>query len=87
MLQNLCRITLPSGVVVEWPQPETSAPPNGTVCFVPNWLFATCTVSNLWSGDQYDFNFLKRGMLHLSEQAAIKHAEALILISGGMCDG
>lgn len=39
-----------------------------------------------WCGDQKDNLLLRRKMIHLTKEAAIKHAEALIVLSGGAPD-
>lgn len=31
-----------------------------------------------WRSDKYDFNYLKKGIVHLTEEASVKHAKALL---------
>ena len=36
-----------------------------------------------WDDDAVDFMLMGRGLIHLTKEAAIEHAKALILVSGG----
>lgn len=36
-----------------------------------------------WENDKYDIAMLSAGLVHLTKEAAIAHAKALILVSGG----
>ena len=39
-----------------------------------------------WENDKYDIAMLNAGLIHLTKEAAIAHAKALILVSGGKID-
>lgn len=39
-----------------------------------------------WKGDNYDTCWMRRGLIHLTQEAAELHAKALILVSGGTID-
>ena len=61
----------------EVPEPERVAPKEGTPVFIPAFdedLFSEYTY--LHAGISYDF--LKHGVLHLTKEAAIAHANALL---------
>lgn len=63
---------------MEFPTPELELPPAGTTYFCPTieyddlHIAFTCTLSS------YDAMVLKRGLIHLTEEAAIAHARALL---------
>ena len=40
----------------------------------------------IWENDKSDLSMLKAGLVHLTKEAAIAHAKALILVSGGKID-
>ena len=47
----------------------------GYMHYIPNAI--------TWAGDSYDRTCLKRGLIHLSKENAVAHAEALTKLSGG----
>jgi len=59
------------------PAPEREPLDIGTRYFVPH-LWSGGTVSYRWGGDNDDQNCLKNGLVHLTEEAALAHAEALL---------
>lgn len=59
------------------------APAKGTQCFVPNVLTEKLVNAFKWKNSDSDLALLQRGQVHLYEQHATIHAEALIKISGG----
>ena len=61
----------------EVPMPEREAPQEGTWYFFPSLQYEGGVYSYTWAGDAYDNRFLSAGMVHLTEEAARKHAEAL----------
>ena len=61
----------------EVPLPEREAPQEGTKYFFPSFQRAGGTRSYTWAGDVLDDRLLAAGMVHLTEEAAKKHAEAL----------
>ena len=60
----------------EVPLPER-APQVGTKYFSPSFQLAGGVWSYTWAGDVFDDRLLSAGMVHLTEEAARKHAEAL----------
>ncbi len=65
------------------PKPLMEPPPLGT-----NYWFLDLHNKGLvnhfqWSGGNFDNRNLKRGLVHLTEGAALAHAKALINVSGG----
>lgn len=78
---------------VEFPKPETVAPQLGQQYYVPDYHLISSDKFNVithrtlhWADDKNDRQYLKRGLVHLSNEAAIEHATALILLSGGSVD-
>ena len=59
------------------PLPERKAPDEGTEYFFPSFQWKGGVYRYTWSGDAYDNRLLSAGMVHLTEEAAEKHAEAL----------
>jgi len=62
----------------EVPEPLREAPEYGTTYFYPYFCDIIRSLSSNWKGDLVDENQLKVGFVHLTEKAAIKHAEALL---------
>jgi hypothetical protein len=61
----------------EVPMPEREAPQCGKEYFFPSFQQDGGVYSYTWAGDVYDHRLLSAGMVHLTEEAAKKHAEAL----------
>ncbi len=68
---------------MEVPEPLRAAPAAGTRVYWPHLNRNDFTDERQWFGDSHDLSRLKRGIVHLTEQAAIAHAKALIAVSGG----
>ena len=63
------------------PAPEVVAPAEGTKYLMPNlWAFSK-TGRYTWHGNETDNRALARGLVHLTEAAALKHAEALLFFT------
>lgn len=65
------------------PEPIREAPKKGTVCFAPSLLTEKAYQLFKWRESKQDKLLLERGMVHLDEFNVIKHAVALVRISGG----
>lgn len=65
------------------PEPIREAPKKGTVCFAPSLLTEKAYQQFKWRESKQDKLLLERGMVHLDEFNVIKHAVALVRISGG----
>lgn len=65
------------------PEPIREAPRKGTVCFAPSLLTEKAYQQFKWRESKQDKLLLERGMVHLDEFNVIKHAVALVRISGG----
>ena len=65
----------------EYPAPETEAPEVGTPYYVP--CIDGSILSKIWHGIRFDLNRLSLRIVHLSEENAIAHAEAIIWAGGG----
>ena len=68
---------------MEVPEPCRTAPKNGQVYCIPTLHTDDKAAEYRWFGDETDFIWLTRGLVHLTEAAAIAHAKALIKVSGG----
>ena len=61
----------------EVPEPMRVAPEVGIMCWVADpsaWKLDDWE----WEGDEYDFELLKRGLVHAAEEAAQAHVDALL---------
>jgi len=67
------------------PEPIREAPKKGTVCFAPALAAVKPYFQFKWRDTKQDKLLLERGMVHLDEFNVIKHAVALVRISGGSC--
>ncbi|EPF6349242.1 hypothetical protein L2Z47_04005 [Acinetobacter baumannii] len=67
------------------PEPIREAPKKGTVCFSPSILTEKAYQQFKWRDSKQDKLLLERGMVHLDVFNVIKHAVALVRISGGSC--
>ena len=65
------------------PEPMRSAPEVGSSYFIIDLIHPNMVIECEWDGDKSDAWFLARGICHPTEEAAIAHATALILVSGG----
>jgi hypothetical protein len=62
---------------IEVPEPLRNELKLGDRYFMPNLDFAGVT-DGVWDNVDNDYERLKSGIVHLTKEAAIKHAEALI---------
>lgn len=60
------------------PAPERVAPPSGTRYWVPLMTASEPCVIYRWANDDLDARCLTRGLVHLTEEAAVAHAKALL---------
>lgn len=63
---------------IEIDAPEVNPPKE---YYVPMITEIKLHVKYIWNGDTHDLLWLKRGLIHLSPEAAIEHAKALIKVS------
>ncbi|WP_445496716.1 hypothetical protein [Photorhabdus sp. SF281] len=69
---------------VSFPKPISEAPALDTLCYVVAICTDTDIHSIFWHNSSLMFrSFLKQGLLHLTEDAAQQHLEALIKINKG----
>jgi hypothetical protein len=69
---------------VSFPEPETVAPAVGQPYWVLSLTKEKLTAMLEWSDGDFDRRALKSAQVHLTEEAAIEHAKALIKLSGGV---
>jgi len=67
---------------VEIPEPMREPPPVGTTYWVANPFFIRAEDTQ-WNGRVAEHELLRRGLCHLTKEAAETHARALIIASGG----
>ena len=63
---------------IKVPAPAREAPKMGEKFFLVNPAASTLAVAYSWSNGRYDNEWLNKGVLHLTEEAAIAHAKALL---------
>ncbi len=63
------------------PEPMKEAPKNGTAYWVVTPIAKELVFKYTWTSG--DCTFLGKNLCHTTKEAAIAHAEALILVSGG----
>lgn len=63
---------------IEVPEPIREEPKVGEKYFLVSLTAFTLVTSNPWANDKYDNEWLNKGLVHLTEEAAIAHAEALL---------
>lgn len=69
---------------IDVPMPEKTEPKHGAAYFFPVVKGnGHLSVIDCWEGREDQKITLRRGLLHLSNEAAYIHAKALILVSGG----
>jgi len=62
----------------EVPEPVRTPLENGTIYYATYLFSLDESVHTIWSGDSFDIKCLEKGLIHLTEEAAIKHADALL---------
>ena len=65
------------------PEPMREAPPVGTECWRVDLRGEPLAMRIIWDDVGAEKLWLRRGLLHRTEEAAQQHARALILASGG----
>ena len=68
---------------IDVPEPVREALKKSQQYFIAVITDSNFYVSTVWSDDNLDKICLARGLIHLTKEAAIEHAKALILVSGG----
>lgn len=71
---------------VSFPKAESMAPKIGSRYFLPIMDNHPFFIKQTWNDSDVDNVSLKRGVVHLTRDAATQHAKALIKLSGGLCD-
>jgi hypothetical protein len=65
------------------PESIIECPSKGTPCYTPSILTAELSKAFKWKNSDADLSLLSRGLVHLYEENAITHANALIAVSRG----
>ena len=63
---------------IEVPEPIREEPKVGEKYFLVSITALTLVTRNSWANDAYDTQWLNKGLLHFTEEAAIAHAKALL---------
>ena len=63
---------------IEVPEPLRSAPEKGQLYYAPNLCARTLVSILIWQECSFDFQMLKSGFIHLTEEAAKAHAKAML---------
>lgn len=73
---------------VSFPKPESEPLEVGTVYWVtaPTHQYYSSITTFIWGNGRDDKRYLQRGFVHLTRDAAIQHAKALVNLSGGSID-
>lgn len=73
---------------IDVPKPESEPLKDGENYYSPSIRAGDNHVGvDKWNGAVLDRRLLKRGLIHRTKEAAIAHAKALILVSGGSVEG
>ena len=75
---KMISVTLASGEVVSWPEPERNRPSHGCDYF---YIKGQYTVKLVWFDRKDDVDRLEAGFVHLSSDAVIAHRDALLKIN------
>ena len=68
---------------IEIPEPMRTAPPVGATYWIATPLHRFKTHRMQWGGAVVERDWLRRGLCHLTKEAAETHSRALIIASGG----
>lgn len=60
------------------PEPVSSPLSNGTRYYIASLGYSVKYTKSTWCGDDLDLSWLERGIIHLTREAAILHAKALL---------
>lgn len=62
----------------EFPEPCRVAPSEGAMYYVPSLTRGSKVYRTHWDGDSTDRYYLEIGFVHLTEEAATRHADAIL---------
>ena len=62
----------------EVPEPVRTRLNDGDTYYIPDVLSYDFYISDWWSNTDQDLKFLNLGLIHLTKEAAIQHAKALL---------
>lgn len=68
----------------EFPEPLRVAPSVGKLCYLPDCVISDFHSVFIYHEANFSERVLKQGQLHATKEAAIDHAKAMILGSGGV---
>lgn len=66
---------------IDVPEPEREPCKNGEVYYIPALQWSDLVAGYAWDGGGCDIRYLKRGLVHKTEEAAQQHARALLALT------
>ena len=66
-----------------YPSPFTELPLVGSTVWVTDISSSAFCFDIEWTGEEYDIDIFNRGIVHLTQENAVAHAQAIILACGG----
>lgn len=66
-----------------YPSPFTEHPLVGDTVWVTDISSSAFCFDIEWTGEEYDIDIFNRGIVHLTQENAVAHAQAIILACGG----
>lgn len=66
-----------------YPSPLTEPPSFSTIVYITDISSSDFCFDITWTGEEYDVDVLNRGIVHLTQDNAVAHAQAIILACGG----
>lgn len=66
-----------------YPSALTEHPDVGTVVYITDISSSAFCFDIEWTGEEYDIDVFNRGIVHLTQENAVAHAQAIILACGG----
>lgn len=66
-----------------YPVALTEPPSFNTIVYITDISSSDFCFDIVWTGEEYDVDVLNRGIVHLTQDNAVAHAQAIILACGG----
>ena len=70
-------------MALAYPSPLTEPPSFNTIVYITDISSSDFCFDITWTGEEYDVDVLNRGIVHLTQDNAVAHAQAIILACGG----
>lgn len=66
-----------------YPSALTEPPSFGTIVYITDISYSDFCFDTEWADGEYEVDMLNRGIVHLTQDNAVEHAQAIILACGG----